>query len=110
MLDAYTLRFYERMKTQFSTSSARLPMPVKNASALMTSRTAPKSRKPCELGTQTCLATTQTKGVTTRRAVVERATTERLDKGIKDTKLALLSSPTSPTSFLARTPTSNAPI
>ena len=38
---------------------------AKNASDLTTSKTAPKSRKPCKLGTPTCLATIQTKGATT---------------------------------------------
>jgi len=106
------LLYPEILRRKFSTvtSSARLPMPVKNALALMTSRTPPKSRKPCKLGTQTCLATTQTKDATTRRMAAERSTTERLDKGIKDTKLALLSSPTNPTSILTRTPSSNAAI
>jgi len=64
-LDAYTLRFYERTQDSVFNIERPLPMPVKNALALMTSRTAPKSRKQSKLGIQSCLATTQTKGATT---------------------------------------------
>ena len=71
---------------------------TKNASVFTTSNTAPESRKPCKLGTPTCLATIQTKGATTSRAEAERATNKRLDKCFKDMK---------PTNHLSTKPTSN---
>ena len=57
---------FDCSSTTFSAKNATTTSKsAKNASVLTTSKTAPKSRKPCKLGTPTCLATIQTKGATT---------------------------------------------